>query len=309
MKLVAGNSNIPLAKSISKILDIPLTKTTVNTFADGEVFCEIEDPLRGEDVFILQSTCLPANDHIMEVLIILDALRRASAKTLTVVMPYFGYGRQDRKSAPRTPITAKLIANLLTTAGAHRITTMDLHAAQIQGFFDIPVDNFFAAPVFAQHIVKNFQGMPLMVVSPDVGGVTRSRSLAKRLNCDLAIIDKRRPRAGVSEVVNIIGNVEGQNCILMDDIVDTAGTLCNGAKALIEAGAKSVHAYITHGVLSGDAIHRIENSAIEKMIVTNSITETEAVRQSKKMGVIDIAPILAEAIKRIDANHSVSSLF
>ena len=310
MKIVACNSNRPLAEAVASTLLQPLTKASVRRFADMEVFVEIQENVRGEDVFIIQSTSFPANDNLMELLIAMDALRRSSARRITAVIPYFGYARQDRKSAPRTPISAKLVANLITEAGANRVLTMDLHAAQIQGFFDIPVDNLYAAPIFTRHIQDNFKDTEkLMIVSPDVGGVVRARTIASRLHCDLAIIDKRRERAGVSEVMNVIGDVSGRDCILVDDLVDSGGTHCNAAEALMKRGARSVHAYVTHGVLSGGAVQRIKDSPIESMVITDSIVATEAVKASPNIKQLPIAPLLAEAIKRIAEESSVSSLF
>ena len=309
MKLLSGNSNRGLSQAIADHLDAPLTKAQVKRFADNEVFAVIEENVRGEDVFILQSTSYPANDNLMELLIITDALVRASARRITAVMPYFGYARQDRKTGGRTPISAKLVANLITRAGADRVLTMDLHAGQIQGFFDIPVDNLFSAPVFTADIMQKYKGEDLMVVSPDVGGVVRARAIAKRLDADLAIIDKRRERAGVSEVMNIIGEVKGRRCILVDDIVDSAGTLCNAAEALIEHGAAAVSAYVTHGVLSGGAVARVGASPLELLVSTDSIQATEAVRVSRNVRQITIAPLIAEAMRRISDERSVSSLF
>jgi ribose-phosphate pyrophosphokinase len=309
MKIIACNSNRPLADAISAYLRLPLSRASVRRFSDMEVFVEIDENVRGEDVFVIQSTSYPANDNLMELLVILDALKRGSARRVTAVMPYFGYARQDRKSGPRTPISAKLVANLITTAGADRVLTLDLHAAQIQGFFDIPVDNLYAAPVFTKDIKERFDGNDLMIVSPDVGGVVRARLLAARLNSDLAIIDKRRERAGVSEVMHIIGDVEERKCILIDDIVDSAGTLCNAAHALMEAGAHSVCAYTTHGVLSGGAVARVGASPLQKLVITDSIAATEAVRVSNNIEQLTIAPLMAEAIRRISEETSVSSLF
>jgi ribose-phosphate pyrophosphokinase len=309
MKILTGNSNRPLAEAISAYLRIPLTQASVRRFSDLEVFVEIHENVRGEDVFVVQSTSYPANDNLMELLVALDALRRGSARRVTAVIPYYGYARQDRKSGPRTPISAKLVANLITTAGANRVLTIDLHAGQIQGFFDIPTDNLFAQPVLAKSISERYNGQPMTIVSPDVGGVVRARSLAKRLDGDLAIIDKRRERAGVSEVMNIIGDVKGQVCILVDDIVDSAGTLCNAAEALVKAGAKSVSAYVTHGVLSGGAVARVEASPLERLVITDSIQATEAVRVSRKIEQLSIAPLLGEAMSRISDERSVSSLF
>jgi ribose-phosphate pyrophosphokinase len=310
MKLITGNSNIQLAQSIADYCDIPLTKASVRRFADEEVFVEIHENVRGEDVFVIQSTSYPANDNLMELLIICDALRRASAKRITAVLPYFGYARQDRKPGPRTPISAKLVANIITTAGANRVLSVDLHAGQIQGFFDIPTDNLFGAPVMSADIQARFGDRNIMVVSPDVGGVVRARALAKRLdNAPLAIVDKRRERAGESEVMNIIGDVEGRFCILIDDIVDSAGTLCNAAAALKAAGAEDVVAYCTHGVLSGGAVARVEGSALLELVVTDSIGTPDTAAKAKKIRHLTIAPLLGEAIKRIADESSVSSLF
>ena len=309
MKIVACNSNRPLAEAVAAALGLPLTSASIRRFADMEVFVEIHENVRGEDVFVVQSTSYPANDNLMELLITLDALRRASARRITAVIPYFGYARQDRKSGSRTPISAKLVANLITEAGANRVLTMDLHAGQIQGFFDIPVDNLFAAPLFTDDIVKRYHGRDLMVVSPDVGGVVRARELASRLKAELAIIDKRRERAGVSEVMNVIGDVEGRHCILIDDIVDSGGTLCNAAAALLKNGAAGASVYVTHGVLSGGAVARVGASPIEMMTVTDSIQATEAVRVSSNIRQLTIAPLLAEAMRRISDESSVSSLF
>jgi len=309
MKIVACNSNRPLAEAISAYLNLPLTKASVRRFSDMEIFVEIQENVRGEDVFVIQSTSYPANDNLMELLVAIDALRRGSARRITAVMPYFGYARQDRKSGPRTPISAKLVANMITTAGADRVLTMDLHAGQIQGFFDIPVDNLYAAPVLTKDIEENSNGSDTVIVSPDVGGVIRARSIAKRLNTDLAIIDKRRERAGVSEVMNIIGEVDGRKCILVDDIVDSAGTLCNAAVALKGNGAGSVSAYVTHGVLSGGAVARVTSSPMDDLVITDSIMATEAVRVSHNIKQLTIAPLIAEAIRRISDESSVSSLF
>jgi ribose-phosphate pyrophosphokinase len=309
MKIVACNSNRALAEAVAAALNLPLTRASIRRFADMEVFVEIHENIRGEDVFVIQSTSYPANDNLMELLITLDALRRASARRVTAVIPYFGYARQDRKSGPRTPISAKLVANLITEAGANRVLTMDLHAGQIQGFFDIPVDNMFAAPLFSRDIQERYNGRDLMIVSPDVGGVVRARLVATRLNCDLAIIDKRRERAGVSEVMNVIGDVSGRHCILIDDIVDSGGTLCNAAAALIANGAASASVYCTHGVLSGGAVARIASSPIETMTITDSIMATEAVRLASNIRQASIARLLAEAMRRISDESSVSSLF
>jgi ribose-phosphate pyrophosphokinase len=309
MKIVACNSNRPLAEAVAAGLNLPLARASVRRFADMEVFVEIHENVRGEDVFVIQSTSYPTNDHLMELLITLDALRRGSARRITPVIPYFGYARQDRKSGPRTPISAKLVANIIAEAGANRVLTMDLHAGQIQGFFDIPVDNLPAAPLFARDIEERFQGREVMIVSPDVGGVLRARDIARRLNCDLAIIDKRRERAGVSEVMNIIGEVEGRDCIIIDDIVDSGGTLCNAAEALLAENARSVSVYVSHGVLSGGAVARIAASKIEMLTITDSIAATEAVRLAHNVRQLSIAPLLAEAMRRISTESSVSSLF
>jgi len=309
MKLMAGNSNRTLADRIASYLNVNLTRAEVRRFADNEVFVEIQENVRGEDVFVIQSTSYPANDNMMELLIMLDALARASAKRITAVIPYFGYARQDRKTQPRAPISAKLVANLITTARADRVLTLDLHAGQIQGFFDIPVDNLYGQPLFARDIEKNLPTEDLIVVSPDVGGVVRARGLANRLGADLAIVDKRRERAGVSEVMNIIGSVEGRTCIMVDDIVDSGGTLCNAAEALLEKGAKEVHAYITHGVLSGAAIERIQNSVLKSLVVTDSIEPREDYSQADTIRVLSIDRLLGEAIRRIAKEESVSSLF
>jgi ribose-phosphate pyrophosphokinase len=310
MKLLAGNSNPPLAKAIADYLELPLTEASVRRFADEEIFVEIHENVRGEDVFVVQSTSYPANDNLMELLICVDALRRASAKRITAVVPYFGYARQDRKPGPRTPISAKLVANLITTAGANRVLSIDLHAGQIQGFFDIPTDNLFAAPVIAADIKARLSNKNLMIVSPDVGGVVRARGLAKRLdNAPLAIVDKRRERAGESEVMNIIGDVEGRTCILVDDIVDSAGTLCNAAAALRQQGAEEVFAYCTHGVLSGGAAARVAASELKELVVTDSIWSGEADAEGDKIRRLTVAPLLAEAVKRIAEEASVSSLF
>jgi ribose-phosphate pyrophosphokinase len=309
IKLVSGNSNPALAQAIASGLGLPLTKAVVRRFADMEIFVEIQENVRGSDVYILQSTSYPANDHLMELLIITDALRRASARRITAVIPYFGYARQDRKSGSRTPISAKLVANLITHAGADRVMTLDLHAAQIQGFFDIPTDNLFASPVMVRDIRERFDLSNVMMVSPDVGGVVRTRGLAKRINTPLAIIDKRRERAGESEVMNVIGEVAGYTCILVDDIVDSGGTLVNAADALLANGAKDVYAYITHGVLSGGASARITTSKLKELVITDSILPTEAVRGAKNIRTLSIATLMAEAIGRTASEESVSSLF
>jgi ribose-phosphate pyrophosphokinase len=309
MKILACNSNRPLADAIAEYLTLPLTKASVRRFSDMEVFVEIHENVRGEDVFVIQSTSYPANDHLMELLVCLDALKRASARRVTAVIPYYGYARQDRKSGSRTPISAKLVANMITTAGADRVLTLDLHAGQIQGFFDIPTDNLIAAPVLVKDILAHHARRELVIVSPDVGGVYRARHIARRLDADLAIVDKRRERAGVSEVMNIIGDVRGRSCILLDDMVDTAGTLCNAASGLIDAGALAVYGYVTHGVLSGGAVARIIASPIEMLVTTDSILATEAVQQANNIRQIPIAPLIAEAIRRISEERSVSSLF
>ncbi len=313
MKILTGNSNRPLAEAISAYLNLPLVNASIRRFSDMEVFVEIQENVRGEDMFVVQSTSFPANDNLMELLVTLDALRRSSARRVTAVIPYYGYARQDRKSGPRTPISAKLVANLITKAGADRVLTVDLHAGQIQGFFDIPTDNLFAAGVLTKDINERFVAKggngDLVIVSPDVGGVVRARAIAKRLDAELAIIDKRRERAGISEVMNIIGEVNGKRCILVDDIVDSAGTLCNAAVALREAGATSVCAYVTHGVLSGGAVARVSASPLETLVITDSIQATEAVRVSQTVRQLTIAPLLAEAMARISEERSVSSLF
>ena len=310
MKLISGNANLPLARAISSCMELPLTDVSVRRFADNEIFVEIHENVRGEDMFIIQSTSHPANDNLMELLICIDALRRASAKRITAVLPYFGYARQDRKSGSRTPISAKLVANMITAAGADRVLTVDLHAGQIQGFFDIPTDNLYGAPVMSADILSRYGGEPLMVVSPDVGGVARARALAKRLDdAPLAIVDKRREKAGVSEVMNIIGNVEGKFCILHDDMVDSGGTLCNAAAALMENGATQVVAYCTHGVLSGEAAARITGSVLNELVITDSIQATDAVTDAPNIRHLPIAPLLGEAIRRIADESSVSSLF
>jgi ribose-phosphate pyrophosphokinase len=309
MRLIAGNSNRPLAEAISRHLDLIPVKADVRRFSDDEIFVEVHENVRGEDMFVIQSTSCPANDNLMELLIMIDALRRASARRITAVIPYFGYARQDRKVGPRTPISAKLVANMITEAGANRVLTVDLHAGQIQGFFDIPTDNLFAMPVIVKDIADNLKDTDPMVVSPDVGGVVRARALATRLNTDLAIVDKRREKAGVSEVMNIIGDVEGRTCILIDDIVDSGGTLCNAADALLKNGATEVYAYATHGVLSGEAVERISTSRLKSMVVTDSIEETPEMKNCANLRSITIAPLLGEAMRRINNEASVSSLF
>ncbi len=309
MKLVAGNSNRPLAEAIGGVLDLPLTKSLVRRFADMEIFVEIQENVRGEDMFVLQSTSFPANDHLMELLILIDALKRSSSKRITAVIPYFGYARQDRKPLPRTPISAKLVANLITRAGADRVLTLDLHAGQIQGFFDIPVDNLFAAPVIVRDIKEHYELSKLMVVSPDVGGVVRARQMASRLGVPLAIVDKRRERAGESEVMNVIGDVSGMRCVLVDDIVDSGGTLCNAAEALINKGAIEVMSYITHGVLSGGAVARVARSKLSTLVITDSIQPTQAVKAAKNIRVLPMDTLIGEAIRRTAEEQSVSSLF
>lgn len=309
MKIVACNSNLPLAQSISEHLDTKLVKATIKRFADQEVSVEIHENIRGEDVFVVQSTSYPANDNLMELLLTLDAMRRSSARRVTAVIPYFGYARQDRKSGPRTPISAKLVANLINQAGADRVLTMDLHAGQIQGFFDIPVDNLYAAPMFAKDIAQRYDGQDLVIVSPDVGGVVRARNLATRLHCDLAIIDKRRPRAGVSEVMNVIGDVEGRHCVLVDDIVDSGGTLINAAQALLTNGATSASVYVTHGVLSGEAATRIGASGLSSMTVTNTINAADLTQSMANIRQLDVSGLIADAMDRIHNERSVSSLF
>jgi len=309
MKLVAGNSNRPLAEAIGDYLELPLTACSVRRFADMEIFVEIQENVRGQDVFVIQSTSYPANDHLMELLIIIDALRRSSAKRITAVMPYFGYARQDRRAAGRTPISAKLVANLITRAGADRVLTVDLHAGQIQGFFDIPLDNLFAAPVMVRDIKERMELGNITVVSPDVGGVLRARALARRIGAPLAIVDKRRERPGESEVMNIIGSVKGTSCILVDDIIDSGGTLCNAADALIAQGAKDVSAYITHGVLSGGAVDRVAKSKLRELVVSDTIAPTQEQRVAPNIRTLPIAPLIGEAIARTAKEESVSSLF
>ena len=309
MKIISCNSNRVLAEDVADHIGVPLAKTSIRRFADMEVFAEILENVRGEDVFVIQSTSYPANDNLMELLVTLDALRRGSARRITAVLPYFGYARQDRKTGPRTPISAKLVANLITSAGADRVLTLELHAGQIQGFFDIPLDNLIISPVFLPEMKKLGKKDDLVIVSPDVGGVVRARAFAKKLNCDLAIIDKRREKAGVSEVMNVIGSVDGKTCIMVDDIVDSGGTLCNAAKALMENGAKDVTSFIVHGVLSGGAVARINASDISKLVITDSIAATESVRFCDKIEQISIAPLLSETIKRISDERSVSALF
>ena len=309
MKLVTGNSNLKLAKNISDYVGVDLSKCEVKRFADKEIFVEMHENVRGEDVFVIQSTSFPANDNLMELLIIIDTLKRASAKRITAVRPYYGYARQDRKPGPRTPITSKLVANMIDKAGANRVLTMDLHAGQIQGFFDIPTDNLFAAPVLTLNIKDKIKNKTPIIVSPDVGGVVRARIIASRIGADLAIVDKRREKAGESEVMNIIGDVEGRACFIIDDIVDSAGTLCNASNALLKKGATEVYAYVTHGVLSGEAVERVNNSSLTKLVLTDSIEESDLVLKYNKIEVISISSLLGEAIKRISDEKSVSSLF
>ena len=302
MYIISGNSNPILANQISKELKVKTIDVTVTRFSDQEVFVEINENIRGKNIFVIQSTSMPANDHIMELLITIDALKRASANTVTAVIPYFGFARQDRKVGPRTPISAKLVADILTTAGIDRLLTIDLHAGQIQGFFDIPVDNLYAAPVITKDILKNYKDKDLVVISPDVGGVVRARGIAKRINGDLAIVDKRRDKANESEVMNIIGDINNRDCIIVDDIVDTAGTLCNAAEALINEGANSVSAYITHGVLSGPAIERLQNSKLKELVITDSIAPTKLILDASNIRIINLAPLIAEAIRRITSD-------
>ena len=309
MKIIAGNSNLPLSSDVSKYLQIDLAKATIRRFADEEVYVEIKENIRGEDVFVIESTSYPANDNLMELLVIIDALKRASAKRITAVLPYFGYARQDRKPGPRTPISAKLVANLISTAGADRVLTVDLHAEQIQGFFDIPTDNLFAGPVFSRDIKDQFDLSNLVAVSPDIGGVVRARAIASKFGASIAIVDKRRPKAGESEVMNIIGEVDGKDCIILDDIIDSAGTICNAADKLIEIGAKSVTAYVTHGVLSGKALSRIKDSKLKEVVITDTINNTENAKEVEKIRIIHISVLLGEAIRRISEESSVSSLF
>ena len=309
MKIIAGNSNLPLSSDVGKYLQIDLAKATIRRFADEEVYVEIKENIRGEDVFVIESTSYPANDNLMELLVIIDALKRASAKRITAVLPYFGYARQDRKPGPRTPISAKLVANLISTAGADRVLTVDLHAEQIQGFFDIPTDNLFAGPVFSRDIKDQFDLSNLVAVSPDIGGVVRARAIASKFGASIAIVDKRRPKAGESEVMNIIGDVDGKDCIILDDIIDSAGTICNAADKLIEIGAKSVTAYVTHGVLTGKALSRIKDSKLKEVVITDTINNTENANELEKIRIIPISVLLGEAIRRISEESSVSSLF
>lgn len=309
MKIVSGNSNPQLSEKVATELGKPLVNAKIQTFADGEISVEIQENIRGDDVFVIQSTCAPANHNIMELLLMLDALRRSSARRITAVVPYFGYARQDRRTGSRTPISAKLMANLITQAGAHRVLTLDLHAGQIQGFFDIPLDNLFCAPSFARDLLTRSEGRDWQVVSPDVGGVVRARELATRIHADLAIIDKRRPRAGVSQVMNVIGDVQGRDCVIVDDIVDSGGTLVNAATALLKEGAKSVHVYVTHGVLSGEAAVRIAASDIETMTITDTIAANSLTRNTPNIRILSMSGLIADAIHRIHTEQSVSSLF
>ena len=309
MKILSGTSNPSLSKSISKHLKLKLVNTNIKKFADGEIYVEINENIRGNSVFVVQSTATPANDNLMELLLCIDALRRSSAKNITAVIPYFGYARQDRKVVPRTSISAKLVSNLITNAGAHRVVTVDLHAGQIQGFFDMPVDNLFTTPIFARYIRKNIKSKNLICVSPDAGGIERTRGLATKIKADLAIIDKRRPEPGKSKVMNIVGNVQGKDCIIVDDIIDSGGTIVNAADALIKKGARNVHVFITHAVLSGDAINKIQKSKIKKLIITDSIDNSKKIKKASKIEVLSIAQLMAEAIKRISNSTSVSSLF
>ena len=309
MKLLSGTGNLELSKKIAKNLKLKLVNSNIKRFADGEIYVEINENIRGNSIFVIQSISTPANDNLMELLICIDALRRSSAKNITAVIPYFGYARQDRKVVPRTAISAKLVSNLITNAGAHRIVTVDLHAGQIQGFFDIPVDNLFSTPIFSKHIKKYISNKNIICVAPDVGGVERARALGQKLNVGLAIVDKRRPAPGKSQVMNIIGNVKGKNCLLVDDIIDSGGTIVNAAKALKEKGAKDVYVYVTHGVLSGDAVEQINNSKIKKLILTDTIVNSNKIKKSSKIVVLSISNLMAEAIKRISNSTSVSDLF
>ena len=309
MKLLSGTGNLELSKKIAQNLKLKLVNSNIKRFADGEIYAEINENIRGNSIFVIQSISTPANDNLMELLICIDALRRSSAKNITAVIPYFGYARQDRKVVPRTAISAKLVSNLITNAGAHRIVTVDLHAGQIQGFFDIPVDNLFSTPIFSKHIKKYISNKNIICVAPDVGGVERARALGQKLNVGLAIVDKRRPAPGKSQVMNIIGNVKGKNCLLVDDIIDSGGTIVNAAKALKEKGAKDVYVYVTHGVLSGNAVEQINNSKIKKLILTDTIDNSNKIKKSSKIVVLSISNLMAEAIKRISNSTSVSDLF
>tara|TARA_B100000959_G_scaffold275483_1_gene328935 strand:+ start:931 stop:1884 length:954 start_codon:yes stop_codon:yes gene_type:complete len=309
MKILSGTSNLSLSKSIAKHLKLKLVNTNIKKFADGEIYVEINENIRGNSVFVVQATATPANDNLMELLLCIDALRRSSAKNITAVIPYFGYARQDRKVVPRTSISAKLVSNLITNAGAHRVVTVDLHAGQIQGFFDMPVDNLFTTPIFARYIRKNIKSKNLICVSPDAGGIERTRGLATKIKADLAIIDKRRPEPGKSKVMNIVGNVQDKDCVIVDDIIDSGGTIINAADALIKKGARNVHVFITHAVLSGDSINKIQKSKIKKLIITDSIDNSKKIKKASKIEVLSIAQLMAEAIKRISNSTSVSSLF
>ena len=309
MKILSGTSNPSLSKSISKQLKLKLINTNIKNFADGEIYVEINENIRGNSVFVVQATSTPANDNLMELLLCIDALKRSSAKSVTAVIPYFGYARQDRKVVPRTSISAKVVSNLITKAGANRIVTVDLHAGQIQGFFDMPVDNLFTTPLFARYIKKNIKSKKLTCVSPDAGGIERTRRLAKKINADLAIIDKRRPHAGKSQVMNVIGEIKNKNCIIVDDIIDSGGTIVNAVDALIKKGARDVHVFVTHAVLSGDAVNKIKKSKIKKLIITDTIDNSRRIKNVSKIQVLSIAPLMAEAIKRISNSTSVSDLF
>ena len=309
MRIIAGNSNLPLSKSVSDYLGENLTNASIHRFADDEVYVEIKENIRGEDVFVIESLSHPANDNLMELLVIMDALKRASAKRITAVIPYYGYARQDRKPGPRTPISAKLVANLITTAGADRVLTLDLHAEQIQGFFDIPTDNLFAGPVFSKDIKEKYDIGNLVAVSPDIGGVVRARAIANKIGASIAIVDKRRSKPGESEVMNIIGDVKGKDCIILDDIIDSAGTISNAANRIMDLGANSITSYVTHGVLTGKALERINNSKLTELVITNSINNQDILNNDNKIRSIDISNLLGEAIKRISEESSVSSLF
>ena len=309
MKILSGTSNTKLSKDISRQLKLKLVNTNIKRFSDGEIYIEINENIRGNSVFVIQSTSHPANDNLMELLLCIDALKRSSAKNITAVIPYFGYARQDRKVVPRTSISAKLVSNLITKAGADRVVTVDLHAGQIQGFFDIPVDNLFATPIFARHIKKKIKNKNLVCVAPDVGGVERTRALARKLDIGLSIIDKRRPAPGKSQVMNVVGNVAGKTCIIVDDIIDSGGTIINAADALIKRGAKEVHVYITHGVLSGEAVKKIKKSKIKKLVITDTINNSDKLKNTTNIEVLTISNLLAEAIKRISNSTSVSDLF
>jgi ribose-phosphate pyrophosphokinase len=309
MKLLTGNSNKPLSKKIAKYLKSKLVNSSIKKFADGEIYIEINENIRGNSIFIIQSVSSPANDNLMELLLCIDALKRSSAKNITAVIPYFGYARQDRKVVPRTSISAKLVSNLITKAGADRVVTVDLHSGQIQGFFDIPVDNLFGTPIFARHVKKNIKGKNLICVAPDVGGTQRARALGNLLNVGLAIVDKRRPKPGQSQVMNVIGNVKDKTCIIVDDLIDSGGTIVNAAKALKDRGAKDVYVYITHGVLTGEAVKKIQKSVIKKLVITDTIDNVEKVKKAKNIEVLSISALMGEAIKRISNSTSVSDLF